>query len=55
MPTLNHKIKELFGFDFADVLDDMGKAKTASPKRKTTKRLPKKRASRKVTKKKSGQ
>jgi hypothetical protein len=54
MPTLNHKIKELFGFDFADVLDDMGKAKTASPKRKTTKRLPKKRAGRKV-KKKSGQ
>ncbi|MBC8029791.1 MAG: hypothetical protein H7Z16_06750 [Pyrinomonadaceae bacterium] len=53
MPTLNYKIKELFGFDFADVLNDMGKAKTASPKRKTTKGLPRKRATRKVAKKKT--
>ena len=53
MPTLNHKIKELFGFDFAEVLNDMGRPKTASPKRKTTKRLPKKRAGKKVAKKKT--
>ena len=52
MPTLNYKIKELFGFDFADVLDDMRQSKTRKPKRTTTKRLPKKTAVRKVAKKK---
>jgi hypothetical protein len=52
MPTLNYKIKELFGFDFADVLNDIGK--TTTPKRKVTKRLPKKVVGRKVAKKKSG-
>lgn len=53
MPTLNHKIKELFGFDFAEVLNDLGQGKTAKPKRKITKRLPKKRASKAVSKKKT--
>lgn len=52
MPTLNYKIKELFGFDFADVLNDIGET-TAAPKRKVTKRLPKKGAGRKAAKKKS--
>lgn len=52
MPTLNYKIKELFGFDFADVLNDMGHSKAAKPKRKTTKHLPKKAAIKKVAKKK---
>ncbi len=51
MPTLNHKIKELFGFDFADVLESMGKGKSASAKRATKKRPSRKRA---VTKKKAG-
>ena len=52
MPTLNHKIKELFGFDFADVLEDMGRARGGSSKRKTTRRPAKKRATRAVSKKK---
>lgn len=39
MPTLNVKIKELFGFDFAEVLEDMGRANTSSA-RKVAKRLP---------------
>ncbi|HWN07700.1 MAG TPA: hypothetical protein VNO50_00165 [Pyrinomonadaceae bacterium] len=51
MPTLNHKIKELFGFDFAEVLESMGQGKSASPKRATKKGPSRKRA---VTKKKSG-
>lgn len=53
MPTLNYKIKELFGFDFADVLKDLGEAKTEEPKRKSTKRVVKKRASKAVSKKKT--
>jgi hypothetical protein len=54
MPTLNVKIKELFGFDFAEVLNDMGKAKSPGPKRKATKRLPKKRTVPAVSKKGRG-
>jgi hypothetical protein len=53
MPALNVKIKELFGFDFSELLEDMGRAKKSSrkktpPKRKTvkTKRKPKKLSSR---------
>ena len=53
MPTLNYKIKELFGFDFADVLKDLGEAKTGKPKRKSAKRVAKKRASKAVPKKKT--
>ena len=51
MPTLNHKIKELFGFDFAEVLEDMGHAKPAQAKRKPSKR-PTKRTTKVVAKKK---
>lgn len=37
MPTLNLKIKELFGFDFAEVLEDMGHANKgrSKPKKKS--------------------
>ena len=34
MPTVNVKIKELFGFDFQEVLQSIGDAKTTSRKRK---------------------
>jgi hypothetical protein len=34
MPTLNVKIKELFGFDFAEVLQSIGEAKSTSRKRR---------------------
>ncbi|MEP6636335.1 MAG: hypothetical protein ABJB97_06380 [Acidobacteriota bacterium] len=40
MPTLNLKIKELFGFDFAEVLEEMGHANASTTKRKGIKRLP---------------
>lgn len=54
MPTLNQKIKELFGFDFAEVLEDMGHSKPARSKRKPIKR-PTKRATKGVAKKKAAQ
>ena len=38
MPALNARIKELFGFDFGDALDSIGKANKRSPKRKRTKK-----------------
>jgi hypothetical protein len=38
MPTLNAKISQMFGFNFSDVLDSIGKAKKKTPKRKTTKK-----------------
>lgn len=50
MPTLNSKIKELFGFNFADVLESMGQAESGS-KPPAKKRLSRKRIS---TKKKVG-
>jgi len=54
MPTLNHKIKELFGFDFAEVLEDMGGgAKPARSKRKTTKRVAQKGPAKTVVRKKA--
>jgi hypothetical protein len=37
MPSLNSKLKELFGFDFADMLEEIGRAKGRSS-RKTTAR-----------------
>lgn len=53
MPTLNYKIKELFGFDFAEVLESMGQTKKGvGRKRKTSKRLPKKRTGAATSKKK---
>ncbi len=48
MPALGAKIKDLFGFDFADLLDDMG-GKKRVPRKKA---IPK-RASRRAAKKKS--
>ena len=38
MPALNARIKELFGFDFGDALDSIGKANKRSPKRKRAKK-----------------
>jgi hypothetical protein len=34
MPALNARIKDLFGFDFGDALDSIGKANKGNPKRK---------------------
>lgn len=53
MPTLNQKIKELFGFDFSEVLEDMGHAKPARAKRKATKRLAQKRPAKAAGRKKA--
>ncbi len=53
MPALNHKIKELFGFDFAEVLADMGHRQKKTPKRKAAKRVVKKSAAGKPAKKAS--
>jgi hypothetical protein len=36
MPSLNSKIKELFGFDFSDMLEEIGSAKNPASERKTT-------------------
>jgi hypothetical protein len=38
MPTLNARISEMFGFNFSDVLDSIGKTKKTTPKRKTAKK-----------------
>jgi hypothetical protein len=38
MPTLNVRIKELFGFDFSDLLKEIGAANKTSRKRRPTKR-----------------
>lgn len=38
MPTLNARISEMFGFNFSDVLDSIGKAGKKAPKRKTAKK-----------------
>ena len=39
MPTLNARISEMFGFNFSDVLDTIGKSKKTTSKRKTRKKL----------------
>ena len=36
MPSLNSKIRELFGFDFSDMLEEIGKAKNPVSEKKTT-------------------
>ena len=51
MPTLNARIRELFGFDFSEVLDSIGKAQKKSPKRKPTRRAKAKTTARKSKKK----
>jgi len=38
MPALNARIKELFGFDFGDALDSIGKANKRKPKRSRAKK-----------------
>ena len=38
MPALNSRIKELFGFDFGDALNSIGKANKRSPKRSRAKK-----------------
>ena len=52
MPALNARIREMFGFDFADALDSIAKANKRAPKRKTLKRSARK-ASRKTIRSKS--
>ena len=51
MPALNMKIRELFGFDFSELLNNMGQAKNktkrAPAKRRVTKSTAKKRSSKK--------
>ena len=54
MPTLNSKIKDLFGFDFSDMLNEIGSAKNPTSekktktKRATTKRRPNRSGPRKI-------
>lgn len=50
MPALNMKIRELFGFDFSELLNNMGQAKKGSRSRKT----PAKRKAAKASSKKRG-
>ena len=38
MPALNSRIKELFGFDFSDALDSIGKVNKRKPKRSRVKK-----------------
>ncbi len=49
MPALSAKIKDLFGFEFSDLLEEMGGRKKRLPRRKTVQ----KRASKRTAKKKS--
>jgi hypothetical protein len=44
MPTLNLKIKELFGFDFSEVLEETELAATGGGKKKTSRLPPKSRS-----------
>ena len=50
MPALNSRIQELFGFDFSEVLESIGKTSKKATKRKTTskKRKPAKRSLKKA-------
>src|ERR1044072_6913534 len=53
MPSLNARIKELFGFDFAEVLDSIGKANDGSPHRKAAKKISSRSQRKKPVRKKS--
>jgi hypothetical protein len=55
MPALNVKIRELFGFDFSELLRDMSRTKKNGRKKLPTKRRAAKTSSRKVTPKKTSQ
>lgn len=52
MPALNARIKEMFGFDFADALDSIAKANKRGPRRKALKQSTRK-AGRKTIRSKS--
>ena len=52
MPALNLKIRELFGFDFSELLEDMGKTKKSSRKKTPIKRRAAKAVSKKLGQKK---
>ena len=43
MPTLNAHIKDLFGFDFSEVLDSIGDANKRGPGKKSAKKMARKR------------
>ena len=47
MPALNAKIRELFGFEFSDLLKQMSETREITPKKKRTKRLTSKSGSKK--------
>ena len=34
MPTLNSRVRQLFGFDFSDMLEEIGNARKSSPRKK---------------------
>ena len=53
MPALNVKIRELFGFDFSELLQDMAKAKKGGSKKTPTKRRTAKTSSGRLTRKKA--
>ena len=53
MPALNTRIKELFGFDFSELLDEIGGAKKQLPKKTSTRKRLVKRTSKKGPGKKS--
>jgi hypothetical protein len=52
MPALNVKIGELFGFDFSELLQDMGRTKKPVGKKSSTKRRTAKTSSNKAARKK---
>lgn len=52
MPALNLKIRELFGFDFSELLKDMGGSKKRVGRKTPTKRRPVKPTSKKMSRKK---
>jgi len=39
LPALNAKIKEMFGFEFSEMLEQLGDSKKSSPKKKPARRI----------------
>ena len=52
LPALNDKVKELFGFEFSELLDQMRGTKKRTSKKKATKRITSKASSKRVARKK---
>jgi hypothetical protein len=52
MPALNTRIRELFGFDFSELLDEIGGAKKQTPKRIGAGKRPVKRSAKKGSRRK---